>query len=53
MGLDSEAYWRMSPQESFRWMMAKTPKIQIGGLSQDDLEEMAANIYNDENGEYL
>jgi hypothetical protein len=46
--LDSEAYWRMSPQESHRWLMAKTPPIQIGGLSQNDLEDMAYNIRNDE-----
>jgi hypothetical protein len=46
--LDSEVYWRMSPQEAYRWLIAKTPPIQIGGLSQDDLESMAANIRDNE-----
>jgi hypothetical protein len=46
--LNSEVYWRMSPQESYRWLMAKTPPIQIGGLGQNDLESMAANIRNNE-----
>jgi hypothetical protein len=48
LSLDNEAYWRMSPQESYRWLIAKTPPIQIGGLSQDDLESMAAKIRDNE-----
>ena len=46
--LDNEVYWRMSPQESYRWLVAKTPKIQIGGLDQSDLESMAENIRKNE-----
>tara|TARA_R110000868_G_scaffold19726_1_gene84599 strand:+ start:1038 stop:1202 length:165 start_codon:yes stop_codon:yes gene_type:complete len=52
LNLDSEVYWRMSPQESYRWLIAKTPPIQIGGLGQDDLEAMAANIRENE-GKYI
>jgi hypothetical protein len=48
LDLDSEVYWRMSPQESYRWLMAKTPELQIGGLGKKDIEEMAANIRNNE-----
>tara|TARA_R110000803_G_scaffold48567_2_gene100975 strand:+ start:1118 stop:1282 length:165 start_codon:yes stop_codon:yes gene_type:complete len=46
--LDNEAYWRMSPQESYRWLLAKSPQLQIGGLGKDDIEKMAANIRNNE-----
>mgnify|MGYP003644784895 FL=1 len=48
LDLDSEVYWRMSPQESYRWLIAKTPELQIGGLDKTDLEEMAANIRDNE-----
>ena len=52
LGLDSEVYWRMSPQESYRWLIAKTPELRIGGLGKTDIEEMAANIRNNE-GKYI
>ena len=50
--LDSEVYWRMSPQESYRWLIAKTPERRIGGLGKKDIDEMTANIRNNE-GRYM
>ena len=52
LDLNSEVYWRMSPQESYRWLIAKTPERRIGGLGKKDIDEMAANIRNNE-GRYM
>jgi len=51
-GIDSDQYWRMSPQESYRWLKAKTPPLKIGGLGEQDIKEMAKNIREDTEGRY-
>ncbi|MEQ3653698.1 MAG: hypothetical protein ABNH21_06555 [Glaciecola sp.] len=48
LDLNPDQYWRMSPHETSTYIEAKRPRVQIGGLSEDDLKDLSSKALNDE-----